>query len=234
MEDIDFILLVSYIYQNKSFSSLKTPIDESTLSVSEWLKYENQFQEDKYIDPSHEVTIDLVDNETNEYYPRIIDILNIYNPSIPIKFILHESNDNLLTKRLKMDTFRKITYKISGNWKFELGCIHGGEIHIDGYVGFPSLFTLIKDTPSKKLMRSSIHVKGMIQDFTNGDVNKLFDNFLLIIGDCNDDDMIGFQLTCSVSIPQVENRKYYIRSWLIQVENNNVFKFTVAKIHNLQ
>ena len=107
MEDIDFILLVSYIYQNKSFFSLKNPIDESTLSISEWLKYENHLQEDSLIDPSHEVIIDLVGNEINEYYPRIIDILNIYNPNIPIKFILHESNDNLLTKRLKMDTLGK-------------------------------------------------------------------------------------------------------------------------------
>jgi len=234
MEDLDFILLVSHIYQNKSFSSIKNPIDESTLSISEWLKYENQIQDNKNIDPSHEVTIDLIGSDTNEYYPRIIDILNIYNPNITIKFILHESNGNLLTKRLKMDTFRKITYEISDNWKFELGCIHGGDICIMGYIGFPSLFTLIKETPSQKLMRSTIHVDGMIQDFTPNDVKKLFDNFLLIVGDHDDDDLVGFQLTCSVSIPQLENRKYYIRSWLIQVDNTKEFKFTVVKTHNLQ
>lgn len=299
MEDIDFILLVSYIFRNRSFNS---DVDPLMSDVSEWLVSEKMIMDNKNIDPDSFITIDLskkfkpddfnsdldsdsdsdsesdsdsdeesisenkstegeknedqdvqtdeVEEVSNEIVSgidhteivekgnksienchRLIDVLNRYNPSVNIKFILNDPKQNLITNRLKLNSYGSVEYSIEGNWTFNLGLIHGGDIKINGNLNPDIFIGVFRETPSVILMRSKIHINGDLM-LTRGQVVDLFEDLIKRVILSKDDDILGFELYSNQLPFPVDDLNHVIRDWEIIVENASKFKMSIVKIHN--
>jgi len=305
MEDIDFILLVSYIFRNRSFNS---DVDPLMTDVSDWLVSEKMIMDNKNVDPESFITInlknesevqesDVQESDVQESYAqesdyeesddeddeesisenkstegennedqdeqtdeveevsndiinntdhteiiekgnksienchRLIDVLNRYNPSINIRFILNEPKQNLITNRLKLNSYGSIDYSIEGNWTFSLGSIHGGDIKIDGNLNPDSFIGVFRETPSDILMRSKIHINGDLM-LTRGQVIDLFENLIKRVILSKDDDILGFEIVSNKLPFPVDDLNHVIRDWKIVVENDSKFKMSIVKIHN--
>lgn len=228
MNDLEFLLLSKYIFENKS---VEYQFCSQMIHVKDWL---NSIDSEKldlnsnFKNFNREIILDL----KLEHMDRIIDLLNICNPSITIKIIINNENDNLLSKRLNMKSHSRLTFDVNEKLEFfKPGHIHGGDITINGDVESVDLVSVLKAAPVPVIMRTSIHINGSIQN-SKSFCETIFDYLREIVQKTEDSFMHGFSLNIYENIDDLVIKKTKtIRNWEIVCESNSKkIQISVSKI----
>lgn len=226
MNDLDFLLLSKHIFENKS---VEYPFCSQMVYVNGWLDSLNPDSiKSETFNTEKEIVIDLKLEDMN----RIIDLLNMCNPSFSIKIIVNDSKDNLISKRLNMKSHSQITFDVDEELLFKPGHIHGGNLVINGNVDSVDLISVLKAAPVPILMRTSIHINGFVTN-PKSFCETVFDFITEIVEKTQDDCIHHF----SIFVSEIENdykKTKLIRNWEIVAGcQDNVLNIKVSKIHSL-
>ena len=235
MNDLDFLLLSKHIFENKS---VEYPFCSQMVHVRDWLNsIDPDHLENKNFNREKEIVIDL----KLEDMDRVIDLLNTCNPSIGIKIIVNDSNDNLISKRLNVTSHSLLTFDVDEELVFKPGRIHGGELIINGNVDSTDLLSVLKAAPVSVLMRTSIKINGFVTN-SKSFCETLFEFLTEVVQKTNDIHNFSIFISGNTVMPAIPVKNEFsdsiktkiIRNWeIISVCKSNGIKMTVSKIHNL-
>lgn len=212
MDDLDFLLLASHLFETR----IRTSCDEDSMgidSIATWLRDSDKLRRYEDTDPKEDVTVPLGD-------PRIMDLVNIYNPHSNIVFTIASESDALMIKRLRLQSSGRVTYRMVATDALKIPVLHGGRILVQGDVDGKHLSELVKRSPARTVMVTDIRVEGSSDDFDSELRRSLMETLVDIIYNTEDADMLGFSLKLDDEdgVPgslQVRER-IQIRGWIVE------------------
>lgn len=186
MDDLDFLLLASHLFETRDGASCRDdPMGINDIAT--WLRNNHKLRLYRDTDPEEDVIIPLED-------PRIMDLVNVYNPLVNVMFTIESESDALMIKRLRLQSSRRVTYNMKNANTLRIPVLHGGQVIVEGDVDGRYLTGLVQISPAKTVMTTSIRVEGSLTDFDEGVSRSLIERLINIIYNTEDADMLGFSL----------------------------------------
>lgn len=212
MDDLDFLLLASHLFETR----VRTSCDEDSLgigAIATWLRDIGKLRRYEDTDPEEDVTIPLGD-------PRVMDMVNIYNPCVNMVFNIESDPDALIIKRLRLQSSSRVTYRmVNPDIALKIPVLHGGRIIVQGDLDIKHLVDLVKRSPVKTVMATDIQIEGSRTSLDAELRRSLTDTLVNIIYNTEDADMFGFSMTHDEGIdpdaPQTRGH-IQIRGWVVE------------------
>lgn len=204
-DDLGLVLLCCFIFGKRTRDGPPS-VDEGLETMGKWMESVNKLRTD--VDACHPVILDFSDPDIN----CAIDVLNMYSPGSPLKFIFRNAAHALTSKKLRVQSPSTYTYEGS---RVDVPILHGGKIEVLGDVCFESISDLLSN--NNLAMTTEINVTGDLSGCTKEQVEASMRSLRDILYSTKDGDLFRFSITGSSQHIDVD--PVFVRKWVIRFTN---------------
>lgn len=211
MDDLGFVSLVSFIFENKTTS---TKADSEVQEASSMLRLGGHMTLD--VDTCRPIHIDTASGDTSV----LVSMLNKYQPQFPVTFSIKDLNGMKDISDLAVSAMSRYTYSKGFEGPMTFPSLHGGEVVVNGDVQIQSVIDSINSSPLTSVMTSFIVVNGTVISCDEASCLALVNSIKSRLQMTAKESMFGLLMVAQSDHTLKYYREETVRSWSIKCESS--------------